>query len=105
MDDKGTKHPVAYYSKKFNNAQQRYSTTEKETLALIMSLTHFEVYLGSSPSPVKIYMDHNPLIFIRRLKNQNQRLMRWSLYLQESNLDIHHIPGRDNIVLDALSRV
>ena len=38
------------------------------------------------------------------MKNKNQRLVRWSLALQEYNLDIQHIPGFENVVADALSR-
>ena len=64
----------------------------------------FEVYLTSSPSPIVVFSDHNPLIFIHKMKNKNQRLLRWSLLLQEYNLDIRHIKGKDNIISDALSR-
>ena len=35
---------------------------------------------------------------------KNQRLVRWSLALQEYNLEIPHIPGSENVVADALSR-
>ncbi|XP_066988204.1 uncharacterized protein [Macrobrachium rosenbergii] len=58
-------------------------------------------FLGT---PVKIMTDHNPLTFINRYKNKNQHLMRWSIMLQEWNLQFSHIPGRDNVVADALSR-
>ena len=51
-----------------------------------------------------VFSDHNPLIFIHKMKNKNQRLLRWSLLLQEYNLDIRHIKGKDNIISDALSR-
>ena len=40
-------HPVFYFSKKFNHKQQRYSI-KKETLALVLAVQHFEVYLGAS---------------------------------------------------------
>ncbi|XP_066940415.1 uncharacterized protein [Macrobrachium rosenbergii] len=61
---------------------------------------------GNFPTgtPIKIMTDHNPLTFINRYKNKNQRLMRWSIMLQEWNLQFSHIPGRDNVVADALSR-
>ena len=99
------KHPVSYFSKKFNEAQRKYSTVEKETLALVLALNHFEVYLSSSPIPIKVHTDHNPLVFLNKFKNKNQRLTKWSLLLQEWNLDINHVPGRYNIVPDILSRV
>ncbi|XP_072180884.1 uncharacterized protein [Diadema setosum] len=103
-DDDGVDRPVGYFSKKFNAHQRKYSTVEKETLALILSLSHFDVYVGSTTQPVVVWTDHNPLTFVNRMRNKNQRLMRWSLILQEYNLDIKHIRGKENIVADALSR-
>ncbi|PIK44032.1 hypothetical protein BSL78_19118 [Apostichopus japonicus] len=38
-------HPICYYSKKFDKHQRNYSTIEKECLALLLSLQHFDVYL------------------------------------------------------------
>ena len=101
----GIDRPVCYFSKKFNKHQKNYSTIEKECLALILAIQQFEVYLTSSTSPIVVFSDHNPLNFLHKLKNKNQRLLRWSLLLQEFNLDIRHIKGKDNIIPDALSRV
>ena len=102
--DQGIDHLVCYFSHKFNKHQINYSTTEKETLALLLALQHFDVYLGTTVAPVEIFTDHNPLVFIEKMKNKNQRLLRWSLAFQEYNLRIRHIKGRDNIMADALSR-
>ena len=98
-------HPVSYYSRKFNSHQRNYSTVEKETLALIMALQHFEIYLGTTTFPIIVLTDHNPLVFLNKMKNKNQRLVRWSLFLQEYNLCIQHVKGKDNIIPDALSRI
>ncbi|KAL2076889.1 hypothetical protein ACEWY4_027519 [Coilia grayii] len=100
----GLDHPVAYFSRKFNNYQRAYSTIEKEALALVLALQHFEVYVGGAAT-VTVYTDHNPLTFLNRMCNSNQRLMRWSLVLQGYNIHIKHIRGKDNVVADALSRV
>ncbi|XP_048035833.1 uncharacterized protein LOC125261281 [Megalobrama amblycephala] len=104
-DKDGIDHPVCYFSKKFNRSQRNYSTIEKEALALLLAIQHFEVYVGSSVFPVTVYTDHNPLTFISRMRNQNQRLMRWSLIFQNYNLEIRYKKGTDNVVADALSRV
>ena len=106
-DNNGIDHPVCYFSKKFNKHQKNYSTIEKECLALILAIQQFEVYLTSSTSPIVVFSVHNPLSFLHKLKiykNKNQRLLRWSLLLQEFNLDIRHIKRKDNIIPDALSR-
>lgn len=98
------RHPVSYFSAKFKPHQLNYSTIEKETLALLLALQHFEVYVGSSSSPVIVYTDHNPLVFLAQMYNHNQRLMRWALLIQPYNLEIRHKKGVDNVVADALSR-
>ena len=100
----GLDHPVSYFSKKFLKYQKNYSVVEKETLGLVLALEHFDVYLGSTPFKIKVYTDHNPLTFLKTMKNKNQRLVRWSLALQEYNLEIQHIPGTQKMVADALSR-
>lgn len=101
----GIDHPVGFFSKKFNSYQLNYSVIEKEALALIWALQHFEVYVGSSEGPLVVFTDHNPLVFLHSLQNPNQRLMRWCLFLQGYLLDIRHIKGSENITADALSRI
>ena len=105
VDDLGIDKPVSYFSKKFNSCQLNYSVIEKEALALILALKHFDVYVGGSSTPVVVYTDHNPLTFLNSLQCPNQRLIRWSLFLQSYCLDIRYVKGTDNVVADALSRV
>ena len=101
----GVVHPVCYFSKKFSGSQTRYSTIEKEALSLVLAINHFNVYLCDTPYPVQVFTDNNPLTFIAKMKNKNQRVTRWSLILQEYNIEIQHVRGKDNLVADALSRV
>ncbi|CAB4001500.1 Hypothetical predicted protein [Paramuricea clavata] len=103
-DDNGIDNPVAYFSCKFNHHQRNYSTVEKECLALILVLQHFDVYVSSAGVPIEVFSDHNPLVFIHRMKDKNQRLLRWSLILSEYNMHIQHIKGQDNLIADCLSR-
>jgi len=44
--------PVCYFSTKFKKHQLNYFTIEKETLAMLLALQHFEVYVGTSFFPV-----------------------------------------------------
>lgn len=104
-DKRGIDHCVSYFSKKFDEHQMRYSTIEKETLGLMLALNHFDVYLNPTVMPILVYTDHNPVVFINKMKEKNQRLLRWSLTLQQYNVDIRHIRGKDNVMADALSRV
>lgn len=101
-DDLGVDRPVCFFSRKFNKHQLNYSVIEKETLALVLALQHFHVYVSSGS--VMVFTDHNPLTFLSSLQNPNRRLVRWALFLQSYSLDIRHIRGQDNVVADALSR-
>lgn len=97
-------HLVSYFSAKFKTHQLNYSTMEKETLAMLFTLQHFEVYVGST-SPVIVYTDHNPLVFLKRIYNHDQQLMRWALLAKEYNLDIRHKKGVENVIAYVLSRM
>ena len=58
-------HPVCYYSKMFDSHQRNYLTVEKETLAMILSLQHFETYVSSPVAPIEVFTNHNPLVYIQ----------------------------------------
>jgi len=63
-DGKGIDHPLCYFSKKFKNTQERYCTTEKESLVLILALQYFEICITAATGPIAIFTDHNPLTFL-----------------------------------------
>ena len=103
-DDEGHLHPVSYYSKKLNKHQRMYATVEKELFALISSIRHFEIYITANAKCTKVYTDHNPLTFLERMRNRNRKLQAWYLNLQEYNLEVVHITGKDNVVADSLCK-
>ena len=104
-DGQGSDRPVAYFSRKLNVHQRAYSTIEKEALALVLAVQHFEVYVSNAGREVVVYTDHNPLSFLARFKTANPRVFRWSLVLQPYSLVIRHISGKRNVIADALSRM
>ena len=87
----GIDHPISYFSQKFDQHQRNYSTCEKETLALILALRYFDFYLSAAIFPIEVFTDHNPLVFLNKMRDRNQRLLRWSLMLQEYNIRVSHI--------------
>ena len=95
----GCLHPVAYFSKLFDVHQKRYSTVEKECLALVHM---YSVYFGNQQ--VTILSDHSPLQFLHKMGKHNNKLLRWSLELQNYNITIKHIAGTANVLADLLSR-
>ena len=104
-DDSAILHPVCFMSAKLKKHQKVYSTIEKETLALITALKKFEVYVNRPRNEeILVLSDHNPITFINKMKNHNQRLTRWSLCLQPYCIKVKHISGKNNVIADYLSR-
>ena len=92
--------PIAFYSRKLNPAQTRYTTTERELLSIVETLKEFRnILLGQK---IKVYTDHQNLTY---KAFNTERVMRWRLILEEYGPELHYIKGSKNIVADALSRL
>ena len=92
--------PIAFYSRKLNDAQTRYTTTERELLSIVETLKEFRnILLGHK---IVVHTDHKNLVY----KNFNtERVMRWRLVIEEFGPELNYIKGENNIVADALSRL
>ena len=76
MDDVGKHKLVCYFRKKLTGAQRKNCTTDKEALALVLSVRAFRVYIGGH---VIIYSDHDPLRFMEKMAGASHRLFRWCM--------------------------
>ena len=77
---------IYYASKTFNEAQENYSTTEKEMLAIVFACEKFRPYILGSH--VVIHTDHAAIKYLMAKKEAKPRLIRWVLLLQEFDLEI-----------------
>lgn len=98
----GVPMPVAYASKKLLDRETRYSAIERECLAVIWGVQHFQYYLYGRRFIWET--DHQPLQYLESFRGSNSRLMRWSLALQPFDFQVVHISGIDNHLADILSR-
>ena len=62
LHDDNQWHPVEYFSTRMNSAECNYSATEREMLAVIMSLQRWRHYLIGRE--FKIYTDHASLVYL-----------------------------------------
>ena len=102
LSDDGEEHPVGYFSRKLLPREERYSTVEKECLAIRLAVEAFKVYLLGRKFVIQT--DHRSLEWLERLKEGNPRLCRWSLALQPYEYTVEHRAGTANVNADALSR-
>ena len=93
-----------YYDRKtLNKAQENYSTTEKEMLAMVFACEKFRPYILGSY--VIIHTDHAAIKYLMAKKEAKPRLIKWVLLLQEFDLEIKDRKGCDNVIVDHLSRI
>lgn len=82
--------PISFFSKTLNDAQRRYSTTERELLAIVESVKHFRVYLYGRF--FILITDHRPLCYLFNMRDCGSRLFRQKLELMDYNFKILYKP-------------
>jgi hypothetical protein len=94
---------LAFWSGKFNSAQQNYPVHEQDILGIIESLKQFQHMLMGTK--FRVFTDHKGLEHIMTQKNLSLRQVRWLETLSDFDFDIKYIPGETNTLADALSRI
>jgi hypothetical protein len=95
--------PAAFMSKKFSPAQSSYFTWEQEILAILEGLNRWEDKLLGRP--ITLVTDHKSLQFFNKQPKMSNRQIRWYEYISRFNYEVMYIPGEQNKVADALSRL
>ncbi|GKE27370.1 reverse transcriptase domain-containing protein [Tanacetum coccineum] len=95
--------PIDYASKTMNEAQENYTTTEKELLAVVFAFDKFRQYLVLSKTI--IFTDHFTLRCLFVKQDAKPRLIRWILLLHEFDIEICVKKGVKNLAADHLSRL
>ena len=100
----GNPHPIAFFSRKLSGAESRYSTFDRELLAIYLAVRHFRHHLEGAS--FTIFTDHLPLVhaFTNQTDPCSNRQQRHLSTIAEFNCVLRHLPGKSNPVADALSR-
>jgi len=100
QDEDSKLFPVAYASRKVQERERKYSTVERECLAVVWAIEQFSRYLYGRAFILET--DHQPLLYLNKQKVSNAHLMRWALLLQLYRICIKAIRGVDNVGADSL---
>ncbi|UYV71534.1 K02A2.6-like, partial [Cordylochernes scorpioides] len=97
--------PVAYSSRTMTPTEKRYAQIEKEALAITWACERFQDFLLGKR--FRIETDHKPLIPLfstKELSSLTPRLQRFRMRMMRFGFEIVHIPGKELLDADALSR-
>ena len=97
--------PISFFSRKMTPAETRYSTFDRELLAVYLGIKHFRHFLEGRL--FHVLTDHKPLTYAlnSRSDRYSPRQIRQLDYIAQFTSTIRHIHGMDNVVADALSRI
>ncbi|KAJ8724127.1 hypothetical protein PYW07_008107 [Mythimna separata] len=97
---------LGFYSKNLTDTQTRYSTYDRELLAIYMSIKHFRHMIEGRE--LTVLTDHKPLTFALTKKvspSDSPKRLRQLDFISQFCDNIKYIEGDKNTVADALSRI
>ena len=100
-DADGQMRIAAYCSRAFTPTERKWSTLEMESYAVLFAVTKFDSWLLGHH--FNLHSDHRNVLSLWTL--QAPKVQRWRCKLSEYDFTIHHIPGVENKIPDALSRL
>ena len=92
--------PIAFFSTSLKPAETRYSTFDRELLAVYLSIRHFRHFIEGRR--FSVYTDHKVTITSRA--DYTPRQIRHLSFISEFTTDLRYLPGKSNCAADALSR-
>ena len=92
---------VAYGSCQLKNHEQNYPTHDMELAIIVFALKIWRHYLYGEQ--FEVYSDHKILRYIFTQWDLNMRQRRWMKFVEDYDFTLHYHPGKENVVVDALS--
>lgn len=105
MQSDGTLKVIAYASRTLTDTERRYAQIEKEALAAVWACEKFRDYLIGTKFTLET--DHKPLVTLfstKSLDDLTPRVQRLRMRIMRFSYDIVHVPGKELLAADTLSR-
>ena len=94
--------PIAFLSKRFGKHEENWPAHEKELFAIVQALKKWRHYLHGNH--FDIYTDNSVCVWFMKTPVLSAKLARWTDFFSQFDFTLHHRPGKENVVADALSR-
>ena len=103
----GVHYPLSFWSRKLTPGQRNWTPREQETYAILCALKKWSAWIGLQE--VNVLTDHESLEsweteHVDTPSGPAGRRGRWHETFSKFNLHVRYIPGKDNVVADAMSR-
>jgi hypothetical protein len=95
-------HVIGYNSINHKEHERNYATHELELFSIVHTLRMWRHYLMGKKFKLITY--HIGLKYLFEQTTLNSRKTRWLEFLSENDFDIKHIKGKENKIVNALSR-
>ena len=97
--------PIYYASRALTSAEKNYQNLEREAQAAVWGMQKFYYFLYGRKFILQT--DQKPLvsIFRKHMIDVSPRIQRITICAWQYEFEPQHIPGRNNVISDALSRV
>ncbi|KAG8492316.1 hypothetical protein CXB51_009828 [Gossypium anomalum] len=101
----GKRYLCGYKSGRFSDAEIHYRSTFKEILAVKKGIAKFEFHLRGYQFLIEMDMSSFPqMLKFKQKVVPHPQLLRWAEWFSEFSFEVKHIPGKQNVLADLLSR-
>ena len=95
---------IASFTRSLSKEQRKWPTIDRELFAIITACRKYHNYLVTGH--FQVYTDHRPLLALTKPKGiKGYRFDGWAIEINRYRFTVYYIPGPQNHLPDALSRI
>ncbi len=102
-DEKGTLHPMTFFSKQFQETEFNYLIYNKELMIIVKTMEKWRVYLVETLFPIQIFSNYKNLIYLKTVRQFSEQYAKWLIILLKFDFRINYRKRLQNDKADAFS--